>query len=158
MSAEIINIRKNKLTGSIPSGIGALTRLEELTTNENRLTGALPNLSELSDLRVLSVRQNQINGTIPSSIGHLMALEVLQLRENQIVGPIPSEVGLLSALTDLNIHDNKVQYRECVGFIAFRRMILECVTFLLFACVDDWNNSHRDIWPNEFDSLEPCWH
>lgn len=101
-----------------------MTLLEEFECRENRLSGSIPDMSELSNLRVLSLRENQINGSISTSLGRVTALELLQIGVNQITGTIPSELGLLTALTDLNLRDNKVRTSEWLRLVASLEQIL----------------------------------
>jgi Leucine-rich repeat (LRR) protein len=72
-----------KLTGTIPSEIGSLSRLSSLSLFSNQLTGFLPsNLSSLSQLRLVYLEMNQLSGTIPSIFGSLSQLIYLSLDSN----------------------------------------------------------------------------
>ena len=64
-----LDLYSNKLTGSIPSEIAALTSLTALYLFDNDLTGP-----------------------IPSEIGALTSLQGLSLYNNDFTGPIPAEV------------------------------------------------------------------
>ena len=46
-----LNLRSNNLSGSIPSELNNLTRLERLLLHNNRLSGPIPNLSGLRNLK-----------------------------------------------------------------------------------------------------------
>ena len=108
---ETLDIRHNRLRGSIPPEIGELRNLRVLVTIGpsggsgftvlpfNRLTGALPpELGKLSSLERMEVGGL---GAIPSEFGNLARLESLWLRG--VSGPIPPELGRLSRLEDLEI-------------------------------------------------------
>lgn len=93
----IINLDGISATGSatgqdghIPSGIGLLTGLTNLTvTNTN-----------------LNASTSTLTGNIPTEIGNLTKLQVLDLRSNNLTGAIPTQVGSLTNLTYLNLSDN----------------------------------------------------
>lgn len=72
MPAEEISIYDNALTGKVPSEIGQLTALSDL-----------------------SFDTNQFSGTIPTVIGLLSSLNWLYLNANQLTGTMPSEIALL---------------------------------------------------------------
>jgi Leucine-rich repeat (LRR) protein len=121
------------LVGSIPSSIGSLTDLSDLTLAANHLSGSLPSqLSELSELISLSLFGNQLfgsisfdlqnfsllesvslydnhlTGTIPLGFFKLSRLLLLMLDTNLLHGIIPSEVGKLSRLMTLSLYGNSL--------------------------------------------------
>ncbi|XP_030939907.1 probable LRR receptor-like serine/threonine-protein kinase At3g47570 [Quercus lobata] len=124
----------DEFTGTIPSDIVNMRKLENLLLNDNRLSGTLPsNLGNLTMISILSLANNRLQGTIPSSIGNcqnLLALNLAQnnlsgtipkqlfaismlsislsLAQNFFVGSLPSEVGNLVHLVDLDISENKL--------------------------------------------------
>jgi Leucine-rich repeat (LRR) protein len=73
---------------------GHVTKIERYSAN---LTGHLPDLSALTNLREIYLSHNQLTGPIPDWISALTNLQVLVLYDNQMTGPIPD----LSALTNL---------------------------------------------------------
>ncbi|WP_299678832.1 leucine-rich repeat domain-containing protein [uncultured Tenacibaculum sp.] len=85
----------------LPSNIGDLSLLQELTLHDNKLT-ELPNtIGSLTLLTELPLQNNRL-GSLPSGIGSLNGLKKLQLQNNQLTG-LPVEIGNLSALEELNI-------------------------------------------------------
>jgi Leucine-rich repeat (LRR) protein/outer membrane protein assembly factor BamD (BamD/ComL family) len=104
-----IFLSDNQLTGSIPSDLGNLTTLQELSLKENQLSGSIPaELSKLKELRFLDLARNLLTGTIPSELGNLSALQDLGLWDNQLSGNIPVELGNLTALRSLGLHANRL--------------------------------------------------
>ena len=79
------------LTGEIPPGIGALTKLVKLYLGESRLVGPIPEeVGRMASLEVLSVVWNQLSGPLPSQIGNLTNLRSLGVGLNaDLVGPLP---------------------------------------------------------------------
>ena len=84
------------LTGIVPSELGSLTNLRDLSLGGNQLTGGIPKeLGNLSNLRSLWLRLNQLTGEIPAELGNLSNLLFLDLSGNQLTGEIPTELGSL---------------------------------------------------------------
>ncbi|KAL1187908.1 Receptor-like protein 32 [Cardamine amara subsp. amara] len=82
-----INLRKNRLSGSLPENI--FKSLRSFDVGRNQLVGKLPrSLVHSSTLEVLNVDNNRINDTFPFWLSSLKALQVLVLRSNTFHGPI----------------------------------------------------------------------
>jgi Leucine-rich repeat (LRR) protein len=71
----------NRIEGSIPTTIGMLTRLEVLRLGVNKLIpGEIPTqIGDLKSLQELSLQKSSLQGSIPSEIGLLSDLEILSL-------------------------------------------------------------------------------
>jgi Leucine-rich repeat (LRR) protein len=65
----LLDLFDNSLTGSIPSEIGALTRLTALSLYSNSLTGFIPSeIGALTRLTALYLYSNSLTGSIPESL------------------------------------------------------------------------------------------
>ena len=123
----------NGLTGTLPAGLGTLSRLRsleiggnpgligpipaelgDLTTNleslilqANRLTGPIPaEFGRLTDLEGLALGGgNPLSGRIPPE-GDLVNLTALELRNTMLSGPLPEALTGLSALEWLALDDS----------------------------------------------------
>ena len=99
----------NALTGPIPPELASLALLEWLSLGSNQLSGPIPvELAALSKLRVLQLSRNQLTGPIPAELGSLSNLRRLALSQNQLTGPIPSSLGDLSRLESLELEHNRL--------------------------------------------------
>jgi Leucine rich repeat len=80
-SLRVLSLSDNGLSGRIPSGIGALGKLEQLKLDRNQLTGEVPaSLGQLTGLTVLYMERNRgITGPMPDSITNLVNLKELVL-------------------------------------------------------------------------------
>ena len=83
------------ITGSIPTEIVYLSKLDDLFLGTNNLSGPLPTwIPQLKHLKNFSVPTNKFTGTIPPVYFHMEHLDVLNLASNSLSGSIPTEVGL----------------------------------------------------------------
>ena len=97
------------LTGTIPSELGSLTGLTQLTLIDNQLTGPIPSeLANLSQLTHIFLGNNRLTGPIPSELGSMTGLQGLELYSNRLTGSIPSELGSLANLRALHIDTNQL--------------------------------------------------
>ena len=110
-----LNLDNNNLTGSLPSEIGELIRLENLWMRRNDLSGLIPD--ELENLRgtlvSLDLSDNSLSGEIPAELGRLRKLEELYLNGNRLSGYVPSDLGRLGkygVLEDLDLQFNSGLY------------------------------------------------
>ena len=113
-----IQLSSNRLSGTIPAEVGALSSLRVLDLSENNdITGALPpelgNLSNLVELNLAdqtgqSDRTQALTGGIPRELGNLTNLLSLNLSWHQLSGDIPSELGNLANLQTLSLAGNSL--------------------------------------------------
>ena len=94
-----LQLPDNQLSGEIPD-LSALTNLRFLSLWGNELTGEIPDLSAFSNLTGLHLNSNQLSGEIPD-LSALTNLLDLNLWGNELTGEIPD----LSALTSLGALD-----------------------------------------------------
>ncbi len=95
-----LNLRSNDLSGSIPAELGGLTNLEELLLHNNSLSGEIPDLSDLSNLKMLWLSGNDLGSGqgIPTWLNSMSNLESLNLWGNDLGGQIPDLSGMTSLI------------------------------------------------------------
>ncbi|CBI31014.3 unnamed protein product, partial [Vitis vinifera] len=108
-----IALETNDLTGSIPTTLGQLQKLQALSIAGNRIRGSIPNdLCHLKNLGYLGLSSNKLSGStpsyIPSRMGKLQNLITLSLSQNKLQGPIPVECGDLVSLESLDLSQNNL--------------------------------------------------
>ncbi|XP_040244655.1 receptor-like protein EIX2 [Aegilops tauschii subsp. strangulata] len=86
MALEDFHLSSNRLTGSIPSLLIKITRLD---ISNNKFSGVIPSNFEASKLEMLLIYSNRIGGYIPDSICKLQQLSYLDLSNNFFEGEIP---------------------------------------------------------------------
>ncbi|XP_073101426.1 receptor-like protein EIX2 [Elaeis guineensis] len=97
---QSLHLRKNKLSGNLPSWLKYCKQLVVLDFSENTFSGNLPVWigKSLRSLRVLSLRLNFFNGNIPLQLSRLTSLQVLDLACNNFSGALPSSFGNFNAM------------------------------------------------------------
>ncbi|KAJ3285283.1 hypothetical protein HDU79_007463 [Rhizoclosmatium sp. JEL0117] len=104
-------LHDNWLHGRIPAQMGLLKELEELYLNDNSLSGEIPKEISGLDLKLLILFRNCLSGSIPSSLGRMQSLVYLDLSSNLLSGSVPVEICGLSNLQYLNLSANQLSGR-----------------------------------------------
>ncbi len=104
----IINIAlpNNNLNGTLPTTINSFLALRGFNVSGNRLTGAIPSLTDLSLLGAINVSNNQLSGSIPALL-QLTQLQSFAASTNALTGNLPSLVGL-TELSSFNVSNNQL--------------------------------------------------
>ena len=106
---EILNLDSNLITGSIPPAIGNLGSLQRLALDSNALTGSIPSeLGNLTNLVFLNLSHNPLIDSIPAALGNLTNLQELFINHTNLTGSIPPELGTLSNLRNLYLNNNQL--------------------------------------------------
>ncbi|ORY44154.1 hypothetical protein BCR33DRAFT_717237 [Rhizoclosmatium globosum] len=105
LSASSVNTEPGGISGTIPTEIGRLTKLN----NFSSIYGSLPTeLGLLRSLNNMGITGHSLNGSIPTEISRLTALLQLDLSGNRLSGSIPKTMGQLSNLRFLNLGGNRL--------------------------------------------------
>ncbi|KAF7112676.1 hypothetical protein RHSIM_RhsimUnG0207000 [Rhododendron simsii] len=107
-------IEGSGLDGSIPPGIGLLTKLSHLRISDlNGFQAPFPSLNNLTSLRTLILRSCNIIGPLPQYLGTMTKLEILlvnivDLSFNRLSGEIPSSFISLSSIQNMYGYENLI--------------------------------------------------
>ncbi|CAB9498121.1 Leucine rich repeat N-terminal domain [Seminavis robusta] len=105
-----LSLAFEQLTGVIPTEIGKLTLLKYLSSHRTQLQGPLPSeMGLLSNMLAINLGSNQMTSTIPTHLFSLQKLMALFFYEAQMSGTIPTEIGLLTDMVHLYIGRNKFE-------------------------------------------------
>ncbi|CAB9529449.1 LRR receptor-like serine threonine-protein kinase [Seminavis robusta] len=111
---ELILFR-NGLTGTLPTELGLMTNLTDVSVLANAVTGTIPTeLGRLTLLTSLHLASNSLEGTLPSELWLLTSLESLVAGHypvgnavgNYLTGQLPSEIGTMTSLRQLSFSRN----------------------------------------------------
>ena len=80
--------------------------LEELIIDYNNFTGTIPDLSNLTNLKILNLGSNNFEGALPD-LSTFTKLEELNLSQNQLTGELPDFANSPS-LRKINLGDNLI--------------------------------------------------
>ncbi|KAH1074282.1 hypothetical protein J1N35_026610 [Gossypium stocksii] len=86
--------------------LNQLDQLRVLSFKNNSLSGQIPDLSGLLNLKSLYLNDNNFTGEFPESITSLHRLKTIVLSGNQITGQIPASLLKLKRLYTLYLQDN----------------------------------------------------
>ncbi|KAL1370837.1 hypothetical protein HN51_001020 [Arachis hypogaea] len=86
--------------------LARLDQLRVLSLRNNSLSGTIPDLSPLKNLKSLFLDRNRFSGTFPLSVLTLHRLVTLSLAHNELAGPIPVRLNSLDRLISLRLDSN----------------------------------------------------
>ncbi|KAL4296614.1 hypothetical protein GQ457_12G020540 [Hibiscus cannabinus] len=96
-SVVIVELRMNKISGSIPKSISDCLSLEMINLANNHLSDHIPKeLASLPSLVFVDLSHNNLIGSIPVEFGKSSSLVLLNVSYNDISGTIPSKKVLRS--------------------------------------------------------------
>lgn len=90
-----------------PDSLSCLAELRVLSLQNNSLTGPIPDLSGLVNLKVLFLSHNYFSGGVPPSISALHRLKTVDLSNNMLSGSIPLSLNGLDRLYYLRLDFNR---------------------------------------------------
>ncbi|KAK4371214.1 hypothetical protein RND71_010689 [Anisodus tanguticus] len=89
------------------NALNQLDQLRVLSFKGNSLSGQIPNLTGLYNLKSLFLNNNNFSGEFPASVTGLHRIKVLNLAGNNLSGEIPATLSKLSRLYVLYLEDNR---------------------------------------------------
>ncbi len=113
-SGRIVALTLNEvgLNGVLPSEIGNLTALREISIYKNKLRGRLPeSIGGLIGLSSADFSNNEFSGELPLFFGRMPQLEALNLNHNAFSGTLPSSLATAPKLGWLDVSHNYLNGR-----------------------------------------------
>lgn len=106
-----INLKGNKISGSISSGLTGLPYLTTLLLSDNHISGPIPqDLANILSLQTLDLSFNALTGSIPRFCGNISSnLQALYLYKNKLSEGIPPTLGQCKQLTTIVLGRNKLE-------------------------------------------------
>ncbi|KAL3500492.1 hypothetical protein ACH5RR_039585 [Cinchona calisaya] len=110
-SLQVLGFPFNNFGGHLPKNIGNLSlQLTKLQLGYNKISGTIPlGLGNLVNLSILSMSQNSFTGVIPSDFSKLQKLQVLDLTETKLSGQIPSTLCNITPIYYLDLSKNSLE-------------------------------------------------
>uniref|UniRef100_A0A1J3FCU2 Putative inactive receptor kinase n=1 Tax=Noccaea caerulescens TaxID=107243 RepID=A0A1J3FCU2_NOCCA len=90
-----------------PDSVNKLDQLRVLSLKNSSLTGPLPDLSGLVNLKSLFLDHNSFSGSFPLSVLELHRLRILDFSFNNLTGPIPPGLVFSDRLIYLRLDSNR---------------------------------------------------
>ncbi|PON63377.1 Malectin-like carbohydrate-binding protein [Trema orientale] len=85
-----LNLTAKGLSGSLPPTIANLTALKHIWLGGNKLSGIIPEMWPLKELKTLHLEKNQFEGPVPKSLNQLPKLHEILLHNNNLDGEGPA--------------------------------------------------------------------
>ncbi|KAM7278944.1 hypothetical protein ACFE04_006078 [Oxalis oulophora] len=101
----LINIPLNGIFP--PNTLSNLDQLRLLTLQNTSLTGPIPDLSTLPNLKSIFLSHNHFSGNFPPSLTYLHRIHTIDLSHNNFTNSIPSRLVSLQQLTYLTLDHNR---------------------------------------------------
>lgn len=112
ISLQSLDLSSNQFTGPIPTSWKTLVNLNKIALNNNKLRGKIPDnvFQDSTELESVSLDINQLSGTIPSAIigAACNSLKILTLGDNKFEGEIPESLRSCNSLRILEINSNQI--------------------------------------------------
>ncbi|KAG5242868.1 receptor protein kinase [Salix suchowensis] len=105
-----INLATRSLSGILPSGLSTLSKLQSLSLQENKLSGALPSLANLASLREIYIGTNNFTSIPQDCFKGLTSLQTLIMNENINLEPwvISTDLSESSSLASFEASRAKI--------------------------------------------------
>ena len=122
------------ISGTIPSEVSFLTKLEELRAPNSNLGGTIPeeSFTGLSNMAWMELNSCNFSGTLSTNFGSLYSLEYLDIANNAFIGSIPVEMSALSNLQHFSVNGNHLTGSfpgsVCQSMVSKRReAVADCI-------------------------------
>lgn len=91
-NVESLVLDHNRLSGTLPTLLQHLTKMENFWMNDNELSGTIPPaFGYLRQMEYLAIESNRFSGTLPPELAKFTKLRGISLNNNQFRGAVPSQ-------------------------------------------------------------------
>jgi hypothetical protein len=98
-----------RVSGSLPETLGKLAKLERLWLDNTNVSGTLPEaIGQLTVLKRLYVFNTRVSGSLPKSLGEMKALEFMWLFSTSLSGTLPKSIAHLARLESLQLYSTSL--------------------------------------------------
>ncbi|GJP55279.1 hypothetical protein CLOM_g14259 [Closterium sp. NIES-68] len=105
-------LRGNAFSNQLPGSLNSLTKLVQLDLSDNTFSGIIPSFSSLIALTYLNLSRNSLAGPIPDCFDNLASLQTIDLSTNQLSGSLPASMSSLGALKTFRADDNYLSGKD----------------------------------------------
>ncbi|KAK0574985.1 hypothetical protein LWI29_032107 [Acer saccharum] len=130
-----ISLSGKNAKGQIPSELKNMEALTELWLDDNSLTGPLPDMSNLINLKILHLENNNLTSSLPSYLASLSKLQELHIGNNSFSGEIPR--ALLTGKINLKYENNPELHKQRFKLIFGSSIGVLSILLVLFLGSDD---------------------
>lgn len=139
---EVLAMGENRLQGTLPTELIALTKLTRLRLVKNELLSGdfvYESVGNWTHLEYLETSFTNLTGTLSTSIGMLTDLQLFGSVQSGQSGTIPSELGRCTALTGLAMGDSaQPDDYMMTGTLPSELGNLSQLTLLAISYISDW--------------------
>jgi len=98
----------NQLSGTIPSQIGKLKKLNTLAISSNALSGSIPTqVGDMTILRRLELQENKLSGSMPDCFDTLKHIYMWDTYGNQLIGGLPPSISNATTMQYLYVQNEQ---------------------------------------------------
>jgi Leucine-rich repeat (LRR) protein len=113
-----LDLGGNSLVGSLPVGIGSMSRLQHFSVSNNKLNGSIPSsFGDMSSLSYLNLSNNSFVGSIPDVFWDFWNLRFLDLSRNLLTGELPILSSSLNTYRVISLSHNSFAHAEVCSFV-----------------------------------------
>ncbi|GAX20863.1 hypothetical protein FisN_7Hh180 [Fistulifera solaris] len=108
-----LHIPFNNLTGTLPSELGHLSKLQWLNLTDNNITGSIATtvFDQTENLYRVDLSKNNLTGLIPPSLWSIPSLQIVDLSDNFLEGPfeLAADSSPATSLTEIRLSNNLLE-------------------------------------------------
>jgi hypothetical protein len=143
-----IRLSEDNLSGPLPQEIHLLSdSLEEVFFDENKISGTIPtSVGLLSKLERLQLTENRLEGTLPTELGNLQSIRFLSFKNNDISGTLPTEIGQLNFIRKCTREPSSIYFSSNYTSSHIRQSLLQAISTFHGMLLLETSQKSSEIW------------